>query len=192
MAIRLIISDFDGTLVDTFEANYRAYSDAFAAQGLELSREKYRECFGFRFDRFMDCMNVDDTSVRNTIREIKSERYPDHFDSLVVNIPLLDFIRAFKCSGGCTAIASTARRKNLLNALRYIGADNDFDFVLAGENVVHGKPNPEIYNKVLEMAACNPDEAIVFEDSAVGFEAARAAQIPFIAINKNFYNEHRG
>ena len=36
--IRLLISDFDGTLVDTFEANFRAYSDAFASCGLSLEK----------------------------------------------------------------------------------------------------------------------------------------------------------
>ena len=29
MAVKLLISDFDGTLVDTFEANYLAYRQAF-------------------------------------------------------------------------------------------------------------------------------------------------------------------
>ena len=35
--IRLLVTDFDGTLVDTFQANYHAYCDAFAQVGLTLS-----------------------------------------------------------------------------------------------------------------------------------------------------------
>ena len=40
--IELLISDFDGTLVDTFSANYMAYQKAFAEQGLCLSESQYR------------------------------------------------------------------------------------------------------------------------------------------------------
>ncbi len=47
--IRLLISDFDGTLVDTFEANFRAYSDAFASCGLSLEKALYREIFRSAF-----------------------------------------------------------------------------------------------------------------------------------------------
>ena len=50
--IKAIITDFDGTLVDTFEANLRAYQEAFANVGLSLSTDRYKECFGYRFDRF--------------------------------------------------------------------------------------------------------------------------------------------
>ena len=38
--IKGIITDFDGTLVDTFEANLRAYQKAFNDIGLDLTAEK--------------------------------------------------------------------------------------------------------------------------------------------------------
>lgn len=188
MAIRLLISDFDGTLVDTFEANYRAYAGAFETVGLVLECERYRECFGFRFDRFMDALGISDSYIRATIREKKAEMYHCHFDSLRVNRPLVDFISAFHASGGMTAIASTARGKNLRNALDYLGISADFDLVLAGESVTKGKPDPEIYLAVLDKMGIGPDEALVFEDSEVGFKAAEAAGIRYIRINSGFFD----
>lgn len=188
MAIRLLISDFDGTLVDTFEANYRAYAGAFDSVGLDLGRERYRECFGFRFDRFMDALGISDSATRAAIREKKAEMYPCHFDCLRVNRPLVDFISAFHASGGMTAIASTARGKNLRNALDYLGISADFDLVLAGESVTKGKPDPEIYLSVLNKMGVKPNEALVFEDSEVGFKAAEAAGIRYIRINSRFFD----
>ena len=188
MAIRLLISDFDGTLVDTFEANYRAYAGAFETVGLVLERERYRECFGFRFDRFMDALGISDSATRAAIRERKAEMYPCHFDCLRVNRPLVDFISAFHASGGMTAIASTARGKNLRNALDYLGISADFDLVLAGESVTKGKPDPEIYLGVLDKMGIGPDEALVFVDSEVGFKAAEAAGITYIRINSGFFD----
>lgn len=188
MAIRLLISDFDGTLVDTFEANYRAYTGAFESVGLDLGRERYRECFGFRFDRFMEALGISDNATREVIREKKAEMYPCYFDCLRVNRPLIDFISAFHASGGMTAIASTARGKNLRNALDYLGIRADFDLVLAGESVSKGKPDPEIYLTVLNKMGVKPDEALVFEDSGVGFKAAEAAGIRYIRINSRFFD----
>lgn len=188
MNIKLLISDFDGTLVDTFEANYLAYRDAFSEAGYNLTEAKYRECFGKRFDDFMNAVGIEDSLVKEAIREGKTERYPHYFDHLKVNHTLLSFIRSFKASGGKTAIASTARKKNLFNALRHIGAIDDFDFILAGENVKHAKPDGEIYTKLLELAGVRADEALIFEDTEVGFAAAKNAGISYITITKGFFS----
>jgi beta-phosphoglucomutase len=182
MQIKLIITDFDGTLVDTFQANYQAYCEAFGQVGLTLTREQYRQCYGLRFDNFMDAMNITDARVRDQIRTIKGECYPRHFDQLRVNARLLDFIRMFRAGGGLTAVASTARGKNLSNALAHIGATGDFDLILAGEDVKQGKPSPEIYLTVMSRMGVTAGETLVFEDSAVGLQAAQAAGAHYIKI----------
>lgn len=185
--IKLLITDFDGTLVDTFEANYRAYRKAFAEYGIELTRDEYASCFGFRFDDFMAHVGIYDESIKKEIRTLKSDFYPLFFDKLVINESLLSLIRAFKHNGGLTALASTARRKNLMNVLDYIHVKELFSLILAGEDVVYGKPNPEIYNTVLKKLRISPDEALVFEDSLVGITAAKDAGISYIQITNSFF-----
>lgn len=182
MEIKLIITDFDGTLVNTFQANYHAYCQAFGEVGLALSEEDYRKCYGLRFDGFMDTMGISDVEVRKRIRAIKGECYPNHFALLRVNQSLLDFIRMFRQGGGRTAVASTARGKNLSNALNHIGAAGDFDLILAGEDVKDGKPSPEIYNTVMSRMGVAPDETLIFEDSTVGLQAAQASGAHYIKI----------
>lgn len=103
------------------------------------------------------------------------------------NHPLISFIRSFKESGGHTALASTARKSNLINALKYLQLEEAFDFILAGEDVSKGKPNPEIYQKILNHYQVPAHEALVFEDSNVGIEAAQQAGINYIIINSQFY-----
>lgn len=58
--IKLLITDFDGTLVDTFRANYMAYRKAFEEVGLVLCETDYRCCFGYRFEKFMEVCGVTD------------------------------------------------------------------------------------------------------------------------------------
>ena len=183
MQIKLLITDFDGTLVDTFKANYVSYREALERYGYNLTEKEYKECFGLRFDSFMKSVGIMEDDLKKRIREAKRLVYPKHFELLRINNTLLNFLRQFKERGGKIAIASTAARGNLMNALRYIGADKDFDIILAGEDVDVGKPDPEIYLKVIDKAGIDSEQALIFEDSEVGFRAAEAAGIRYIPVN---------
>lgn len=190
--VKLLITDFDGTLVDTFEANFLAYQKAFAMFGLELTEQQYRDCFGFRFDDFMSHMGINDNDTKNGIRLAKGDFYPLFFDKLIVNDPLLTLLKTFKNSGGLTAVASTARKENLMNALNFIDAADAFSLILTGEDVKQGKPNPAIYNKVLETLNVLPAEALIFEDSSVGISAANAAHVDYVQITKEYFYGNTG
>lgn len=180
--IKAIFTDFDGTLVDTFDANYAAYSEAFSRVGYSLDVQRYRDCFGLRFPEFMAAIGIADPETMLRIRQIKGEIYPQCFDKLRPNQALIDFLRFSNSQGIHTAVASTARRKNLVAALKYIKALDVFDLILSGEDVSAGKPNPEIYLKLLEHFRIASNEALVFEDSDVGLQAAANAGIPTIKV----------
>ena len=180
--IKLIISDFDGTLVDTFEANLRAYQQAFNEVNLSLSTEEYRRCFGFRFERFMSEMGITDEKTKKRIRDNKKNYYPNYFNYLKINTSLVELISTFHAKDGKTAIASTARRENLENALQHTKLHSLFDLILAGEEVTHGKPSPEIYEIVMKKMGILPKETLIFEDSEVGLQAAKDSGAHFIKI----------
>lgn len=185
--IKLIITDFDGTLVDTFEANFKAYEKAFALNNIALSREQYKACFGLRFDKFMSELEIFDEKIKESIRDIKSNVYPDFFEYLILNQTLLSLITKAKKGGCMTAIASTARKKNLMNVLKYFNLEDRFDLILAGEDVKIGKPDPEIYLSVMNKLEIMPENTLVFEDSQIGFEAATAAGVKYIPVNSAFF-----
>lgn len=173
--IKAIITDFDGTLVDTFEANLRAYQKAFGDVNMSLTAEKYRECFGYRFERFMMAMAVQDDKTADYIREAKKEYYPQYFEFLKSNNSLIGLMESFHAMGSKTAIASTARKENLMNVVNYLNLADKFDLIFAGVDVKQGKPSPEIYLKAMETLGVKPEEVLIFEDSPVGIEAARAS-----------------
>ncbi len=181
--IKAIITDFDGTLVDTFEANLRAYQKSFAEVGLVLTPERYRECFGYRYDRFMQEMDVTNKSVANRIKELKKQYYPEFFEFLRPNTALIQLISSFKTMGGKTAIASTARKENLMNAVNHLDIAPHFDLIFAGIDVKQGKPNPEIYQKTMDALGVNPQEVLIFEDSQVGIEAAKGSGANYMIVS---------
>jgi beta-phosphoglucomutase len=185
--IKLIITDFDGTLVDTFEANLNAYQAAFESIGLKLTEEQYKACFGFRFEKFMDAVGIEDSAISHAIRTKKTEVYPGYFNLLKLNKPLHAFIQAFKWGGAKTAIASTARKENLLKVLNYLHIADSFDYIVAGEDVVSGKPNPEIFQNVMAYFGVQPENTLIFEDTEIGIQAAKASGANYIQITSGFY-----
>lgn len=185
--IKAVITDFDGTLVDTFLANCSAYSKAFAECGLSMTIAEYQKNFGLRFDEFMDAMGIEDKTTRHKIKELKKDAYPNYFSLLKLNKSLMNIIMQFKKSDIKVAIASTARRENLMAVLDFLGLTDMFDLILTGESVKNGKPDPEIYILTMEQLGVTPEETLVFEDSEVGLKAAEDSGAKYIKVTKNWF-----
>lgn len=185
--IKALITDFDGTLVDTFQANLLAYEKSFKEVGRKLTEEAYRKFYGLRFDEFMSQYGIGSSDERAVIRQAKLEYYPKCFEHLRVNGTLVEIIHTFHALGGKTAIASTARKENLHNALNSLNLAGLFDVILTGEDVKSGKPDPEIYTKTMDLLKVTPAEVLIFEDSEVGIEAAKASGARCIPVTPEWF-----
>lgn len=181
--MKAIISDFDGTLFDTRDANFLAYQDAFVSVGLRLDRADYTRLYGLRFDMLMDNLNVL-PQFREQIKKTKAIQYAMYVKQGYVkpNKNLLDFIESEHNNGIKTAIASTARLENMKTILDYFGKNDLFDVIVSGEDVEHGKPLPDVYIKALTKLHITADDAIAFEDTNIGVTAANHAGIKCIKI----------
>lgn len=175
--IKAIITDFDGTLIDTKKANALAYVDAFNSVGVEITEEQYNECFGLRFDDLCKKLGVTDKKLMKKIKAAKQDFYPTHFDETKLNATLIPILSWYRDKGVIICVASTASPENIGALIDYYELEDAFDGIICGEDVKHGKPKPDIYLATLEACNCEPDEVVVFEDSDVGIEAAQAAGI---------------
>ena len=63
-----------------------------------------------------------------------------------------------------------------------LNSENQFDYIVGGDKVVHSKPDPEIFLKVLEHFNFDSSEALVLEDSNNGILASHRANIPVICV----------
>ena len=173
--IHTVISDFDGTLVDTKQANVMAYKKAFEICDIPFDENMYKDkVFGLRFDDMCDKMNVP-LYMRERLHRIKTMTYPEFFDNIIVNKALYDKISRMHLSGIRTVLASTAAKKNIDSILEHFGIGYIFDEVIDGSMVKKGKPDAEVYIKALN--GVDPENVIVYEDSDVGVMAATAAGI---------------
>ena len=90
--LKLILLDFDGTLVDTRRANAEAYIATLSEVGIDLTIEEYLDrFFGVRCMEFMRMAGIEDESKIMELRRRKIELYPNLFDSVVLNTPLWEW-----------------------------------------------------------------------------------------------------
>lgn len=122
MQLKLILLDFDGTLADTRQANTAAYVAALREAGYDLTTETYEACyFGMRCEEFLTNFGIADPSEREQLRLRKIALYPSYFGTVRLNVPLWEFCRQFRASGGKVWIVSTGSRANIENVMRHLG-----------------------------------------------------------------------
>ncbi|WP_418992051.1 HAD family hydrolase [Alistipes sp.] len=190
--IRLLLLDFDGTLCDTRRANTLAYVAALAEAGCTLSEEEYASrYFGMRCDEFLTRFGIADPVERERLRLRKIALYPAFFDTVRLNRPLWEFCRQFRSGGGRVWIVSTGSQANIDNVMRHLGlggpgeetaAEGCVDGILSGADIERPKPAPDCFREVMRREGCSPCETLIFEDSAIGLEAARRSGAPYIAV----------
>jgi sugar-phosphatase len=83
--------------------------------------------------------------------------------------------------GGSWAVATSGTRAAATDRLHRAGLPLPAVLVCA-EDVVHGKPSPDVYLMAAAALAANPAECLVVEDAPAGIEAARAAGMGVVAL----------
>ena len=182
--IRLLLCDFDGTLVDTRQANALAYIQTLREVGIEISVESdLARYFGMRCNEFMTTMGITDPMERERLRLRKIELYPSYFDTLRLNEPLWNFAQSVRRQGGKMWIVSTGSRANIDNVINHLGLTDGIDGILSGLEIERPKPAPDCFLEVMRREGCTPSECLIFEDSPVGLAAAAARGAPYFKVN---------
>ena len=180
--IQGFLFDLDGTLVDTHRANYEAYKRALAEFGVEVTYEQFARGIGHQARTFLPWLAPGlEQADYEKIAELKADYYEESMHLTVANAHLITFLRAMKPAHK-TVLVTTAKRKNAQLVLRYHGIEDAFDVIVTSEDVHASKPSPECYALALHRIGLKPEEAIAFEDSDPGAEAAEAAGIAVVRI----------
>ena len=180
--VQALLFDLDGTLVDTREANYLAYRDAFAESGHELTPEQFAATWGRDSRDFIpDLLPGVDTAGVDTIRTAKSRLYADQLHRTSTNDALIAFLRLVAPTHR-TALVSTAKSGNGRQILETHRLTELFDTVVWGDEVTRSKPHPEGYLRALELLGADAGSSLAFEDSETGRQAALAAGLMVLEV----------
>ena len=115
-------------------------------------------------------------------------RYRSESDALILQQPVLpgvvDYLTDARRLGLRLAIASSSAHSWVDTHLARLELADRFDVIICRDDVPPGrtKPHPDLFLMALDALNVQADEAIVFEDSPNGVNAARAAGIFVVAI----------
>jgi beta-phosphoglucomutase family hydrolase len=188
------IFDLDGTLVDTMPLHYRAWDEAMRRVGLSvpLDEELFYSLGGVPTRRVAELIAAHYGLV------IDPHEVFEHKESLFRAIqhdaaliePVAEIARRVAKTHP-VAIASGGPREIVHRSLELAGLASIFSIVVTPEDVVHGKPSPEMFL----LAACrmqvSPSSCLVFEDAEPGMRAAEAAGMKWVRVPSRARNSGR-
>ena len=182
-----VIFDMDGVLIDSQPLHYEidiqvlktvGYTADLAtvAQYTGMSNPdrwpKYKENLGLK-ESAETLIDLCEATVREVFGEAKLEPIKD--------IPAL--LGGIKAMGLPCGVASSSSHELIQLVLNQTGIGQFFDFIVSGEDVKAGKPEPEIYLVAAEKAGREPGKCIAVEDAPAGILAAKNAGFTCIAFN---------
>lgn len=179
------IFDLDGTLLDTMPLHFQAWDAAMRAAGLPHALdEDYFYALG-------------GTPTRR-VAELFGERYglkldPDAvfhhketlFSELQSQVRLIEPVVAFARRAGATrpvAVASGGPRLIVRRSLEVTGLAELFRVVVTADDVVHGKPAPDMFLLAARLLGVAPERCLVFEDAELGIQGALAAGMEVVRV----------
>jgi HAD superfamily hydrolase (TIGR01509 family) len=176
--------DLDGTLVDTYEADYLAYRQAIEdATGVDVPRAEFMKLRGKEIRAKLAILLPELTEQQIVaITERKKQVFPAHLNKTIPNEELIGFLRLLSRSGSLVVLVTTAKEGNALSVLQHHYLRSYFTHIVHGGEARNHKPHPETYLIALEKTGLNPDQVIAFEDAQPGIDSAHAAGIRCVRI----------
>jgi beta-phosphoglucomutase-like phosphatase (HAD superfamily) len=80
------------------------------------------------------------------------------------------------------SVASSSRREFIDRVLATLRIADAFAAIASGEEVVHGKPDPEIYELAAARLGVAPEDCVAIEDTPAGLASAAGAGMTTIAV----------
>ncbi len=188
-AVRAVLWDMDGTLIDSEEFHWISWRNTMANEGIIITREQFLASFGQRNDSIIpQWLGAAATPERiETIGAAKEELYRHlvRRDGISPLPGVADWLHRLHKEGWLQAIASAAPRANVEVVLEALSATHLFQAIVSAEDVHRGKPDPEVYLTAAARVGASPDGCIVVEDAVAGIEGARQAGMRSIGVSHN-------
>lgn len=178
--MKAVIFDMDGVIVDTNPHHRTAWREYYQRYGKTLSDADFVQYVSGKHnsDIIAHLFTGQTVPAREVIRlsNEKEALFRELYRSNITPVPgLVNFLRALKAAGIRTAVATSAPVENLNFVVDALNLRPYFDALLNESLVSRPKPDPEIYQKAMQLLGVEPADSVIFEDSMTGIRAARAS-----------------
>lgn len=186
MGLRALIFDLDGLLFDTERLAAATWTEAAASLGFELTEATVRGTIGM--DHVLTRGYYDALFGEVFPYELVEERHRHLFRTHIVQhgapakpgvARILEEARRLGCK---VALGTSSRSVYAHTMLWLAGITEQFHVLVTRDLVQAGKPAPDIFLKAASLLGQDPADCLVFEDSATGIRAARAAGMRVVMV----------
>jgi HAD superfamily hydrolase (TIGR01509 family) len=177
-----VIFDCDGTLVDSEPLSGEAWKRTLAPYGYAVTDADLEACVGVPYARTHAYLaeRVEIPSAEALWPTVRDELFT-LFDERLEPFPdAVQTLADLRAHGIPVAVASSSVRERLDRTLDTTGYR--FEVSVAGDEVEHGKPAPDMFLLAAERLGVDPQRCVVVEDSAPGVAAGHAAGMPTLAV----------
>ncbi|MDO4337357.1 MAG: beta-phosphoglucomutase [Eubacteriales bacterium] len=175
-----VIFDLDGVICFTDKYHYQAWKKMADDIGVYFDEKINNRLRGVSRMASLDIIlerseKIYSQAEKNILADRKNELYKTLLHQMTP-ADLSDEVKStmdkLRESGCKLAIGSSSRNTKLI--LKQIGLEGYFDAVSDGTNIVHSKPDPEVFLKAAEFLGLDPADCLVVEDAIAGIDAAVA------------------
>ena len=185
LAVRAVLFDIDGTLVDSMHAYHEVARVAAEPLGLQVTMDHVRRSLATG-SNFWKGLLPEDGAENEAKRKALSAHAALEWPRILrehcrVFEGLAQTLDALKRAGFLLGIVSGARPE-VLELLRADGILERFDAVLLGADVSRRKPDPEGLVKCLARLGVAPGDALYVGDTQIDIQASRAAGVHAVGV----------
>lgn len=186
MAIKALIFDFDGLILDTEVPEFQSWQELYQKYGFDLDFKLWAQNIGSFPNVFDPAEHLQKlTGFRLQTKELVDlhHKRADELIRAKKTLPGVDeYINRAKELGLKIGVASSSSEEWVVGNLSRLGLISQFDTICTAKDVAHTKPDPELYLRSLSRLQILPSEAIALEDSPNGIKAAKTAGLVCIAV----------
>jgi HAD superfamily hydrolase (TIGR01509 family) len=186
-----VIFDCDGTLVDSMPVHYLAWHRTMTELGIRFDEDRFYALGGMPSHRIIELLSreqrIDVDAGQAALK--KEEAFLEHLH-LLARIDAVVEVAAELRGNKPIAVASGGFRNIVLQQLSHVDLTGWFDIIVSAEDTERHKPEPDVFLEAADRMGVRSDRCLVFEDSDLGIEAARRANMDWIDV-RTFYRARR-
>jgi HAD superfamily hydrolase (TIGR01509 family) len=189
-----VIFDWDGTLADSRHVIVDSFQKALSTIHCNISSEFIERLIGVgSAETFREIIRASKTGFNEPLIKSLVEKKIQNEIEMSANIRLfpgaLALLEALQ-GRVKVGLASMNDPEAIKHLLKTTSTQRFFDVVVTAGDIAKPKPNPEIFLKCAVKLASEPRKCVVFEDSILGVEAAKAAEMGCIAVLTGVYSRN--
>jgi HAD superfamily hydrolase (TIGR01509 family) len=190
--VKLIVWDFDGTLVDSRPLIEAGMKHALEALNQPFSlMQEWLKYVGLPVEKGIErTFEGTGLGVDEVLVAYRNFNHVKHEETLIRPFEgVQELLAELRAHAQPMALATSKRQVPLQRQLTRFGWQGFFAPIITPDEVEQGKPHPESLQKIMAMTGLRPSELLMVGDTPFDLDMAKAAGVPSLAVGHGFYQE---